>query len=214
MDGGVIVGYLVAYLTGKAKQLADKAVDGLLERLYAKVASTLRGTPSIRNLEDDPSNDQAQADLSEALSTVTKSNEALSAELQQIVDELNRKGAQQLIVSAPVHGQVFQQVTAQQGSIVGSIGRDINIYQHPDSTYLEALSNAGWLVKLIMAAGIGSCLVGLGISVFSFLSWNPSFGDRNFGNFPPGTILGFALFFAGMMLMIIAKMSLLMRRKR
>lgn len=214
MDGGVIVGYLVAYLTGKAKHLADRVVDELLERVYAKLASALRGDPSFRHLEDNPSDDQAQADVTQSLAAAVASNEQLTGELRQLIDELDRRGAQKLIVSAPVHGQVFQQVTAQNGSIVGSIGRDVNIYQDAEAKILTELSNAGRFVKLLTVLGIVSSLTGFGIILYSGFSWHPRLGDPNFGNFPPGIVLGFGLFFAGIVLMIITRMAVLLRRRR
>lgn len=213
MDAGLVVGYLVAFLSGKAKKLADKAVDELLERLYGKVASKLRADPAMRELEDDASNDAAQAAVARSLNAVVASNDQLASELQQLVKDLDQRGAQQLIVGAPVHGHIFQNVTAQQGSIVGSIGRDVHIYQDSGSAEISALRNAGCATKTSMILGVLLALAGMGLGIFSVFTWNPQFGSSDFGQFPPGAMLGFGLFFAGFVLIAITKMIVTLRRR-
>lgn len=166
MDAGVVVGYLVSYLTGKAKDLADQAVDGLLERLYAKVAVRLRDDPAMGRLEQDPADDQAQADLLQSLSQLATANEDAAVELRGLLGELEQAGGQQLLVDAPVHGQVFQQVTASHGSVVGSIGRDVNIYQDPQAHAAQNLRNSPRWVKTFMVLGaLLFLVVGPGILV-------------------------------------------------
>lgn len=214
MDVGVVVGYLVAFLAGKAKRLADRAVDDLLERLYGKVASKLRGDPSMRQLEDDPSDDRAQANLVKSLSSLTASNDQLAEDLRRLVVELDRRGAKQLIVSAPVHGQVFQNVTAEHGSIVGSIGRDVNIYQDAHASELAQLRSAGFLIKALVGLGVFFALSGFGVFFYALFTWNPRPGTPQFGQFPPGSVLGFGLIFAGIVLGAVAKMILVFRRRR
>ena len=51
MDIGLIVGYLVSYLAGKAKQIGDSALDALLQQLYQKVAGALLQDSSLRKLK-------------------------------------------------------------------------------------------------------------------------------------------------------------------
>lgn len=210
MDIGVVVAYLVSFLSGKAKSVANRVVDELLEKLYAKVAIKLRGDSSLRRLEDNPSDDQAQADVVKSLSAIAGSNEQLARELSQLLSELDRHGAQKLIVAAPVHGQVFQQVTADHGSIVGSIGRDVNItYQDSRSRELDELRKAGWFSKILIVLGPLMCLAGLGMSVYSFFTveLKPGVG------FPPMTQLGFGIFFAGLVLIFLSRLSLMLRKK-
>jgi hypothetical protein len=214
VDVGVVVGYLVAFLSGKAKRLADRAVDDLLERLYGKVASKLRSDPAMRQLEDDPSNDQAQASVVESLSAMAASNEQLTSELRQLVTELDRRGAQQLIISAPVHGQVFQNVTAQHGSIVGSIGRDVHIYQDAHAREAAELRSAGCLTKSLLVVGILLAFSGLGIFLYGFFTWNPRPGDPNFGGVPPAFAVAFGVFFTGFVLIGVSRMILGLRRRR
>jgi len=214
MDAGVIVGYLVAFLSGKAKKFADRAVDGLLEQLYGKVAARLRGDSAMRRLEADPSDDQAQADVVQSLSALAGSNKELAGELRRVVAELDRRGAQKIIVSAPVHGSIFQNVTAREGSVVGNIGRDVNIYQGGQAQGIEALRNAGCLTKTVFV--LGMILVFAGFAVFGFTLFTdmPRPGDRNFGSFPPGVMLGGGMFFIGIVLLAFSQVSAALRKRR
>lgn len=153
MDLGVVVGYLVSYLSGKAKEIGDRTIEELLERLYAKIATSLRRHPAVRRLEEDPSDDRAQAELLDVLSKKMASSDSLARELSDLVLQLRNRKAERLIIDAPVDGQVFQEVTASRGSIVGSIGRDVNIYQ--------SLDNGGARERVVQSAIKGAVVVGI-----------------------------------------------------
>lgn len=213
MDFGVAVGYLVAYLSGKAKRLADQAVNDLLERLYAKVALKLRHDPAMQRLEDDPSDDRAQADVVRSLSALAASGDQVVDDLRRLVAELDRREAQKLVVAAPVYGQVFQQVTASQGSIVGSIGRDVNIFQDLEAHALNQLREAALWVKALVALGTCLAFVGLGIFFVTMFTHNPQPGDPDFADMPLGVPLAFGTFFTGLVLAGIASMTVSLRRR-
>ena len=216
MDIGLIVGYLVSYLAGKAKQIGDSALDALLQQLYQKVAGALLQDSSLRKLKAEPSNESAQAELSEKLAVLVSSNQQLARDLEAVVSELNERGAQQSLVSAPIHGQAFQQVSANQGSIVGNIGGNVNIINSPPFPSLDIASRAR-LSRMFRAPGpVGKAymilcglLVGGGfLTAATTLVFSDARPDVGF----PGTLkVGFFMFFLGVVLstvgMVIAGLS-------
>lgn len=198
----MVVGYVVSYLSGKGRKLADRAVDQLLERLYSEVAANLPGDPAVHRLEQDPGDDRAQAQLVDSLARATESNEVLAAVLEGLVERLGDHGAAELLIDAPVHGQVFQQVSASHGSVVGSIAGDVTIYH--GSSADRRWQHAPTSVKVLAGIGMLLAVVGMGIFFVTLFTHDPDFGDPDFGRIPPGVPVAFGVFFTGFVLAGIA----------
>jgi|GEM_PF-3139435 len=195
MDGGMIVGYLVAFLLGGAKRFADSKLDGMLKRLYERVKSEFRNDPALAQVEKNPRNEAAQQWLRSQLEEAAARDVALREELAGLQRALQQQ-APNLLVYAPGADTV---VGVNSGYFVG---RDVIIHNPPFPGGLDSRAPA-W-VKGLYVLGVLLCLGGLGLFFFTMFSEQPDFSDPNFGVLPAGIPAAFSVFFAGFFLIAIA----------
>lgn len=192
IDAGVIVGYLVA---AAGKQVADRAIGALLDRLAARVSQRLGRAP-LDALILNPDDPKVRAYLAEAIRRATAADPEFAGDLRRTQAELDRRGARYLIgdISAP-HGQVAV------GNNPVAIGNLYATISRADEERATARKAPGWTVGLSVF-GFLLCLAGMGLLGYTALTWDPPVGSPDFTTTPDGIKAGFAIFFGGMVVAI------------
>jgi hypothetical protein len=191
VDGGLVVGYLVAALLRAGRRQIDRTVDSLLDRLIAIVARRL-GKGHIDRLADDPRDASAQREVGLVIDGAVSANSAFANELARVIAELDRRRGRQLV------NQVYAHINVQAFDHGIAVGRDFNYFHTPDpSDY----SGAPFWVKLCIAVGAILAAAGLFIFGYTLFTGIPDLGDPDFGRMPPGFPLAFGVFFAGFVIL-------------
>jgi hypothetical protein len=205
MDGGIVVGYVTAWLFRGARQLADSAVESLLDRLARLVERRLGHRP-IDALEQRPHDAETRNRVGASVAEQARRDPTFARELSQLVAELDRRGARQIInqVNAQVNLQAFDH-----GIVVG---RDYNVVDVPDPS---DLSGAPVWVKLFLALGAAVCVTGLFIFGYTMFTDTPDLSDpSSFGDVPRGIPLAAGVFFAGFLITGIGTFGRAMSKRR
>jgi hypothetical protein len=191
-DGGVIVGYLAAAM---GKQVADRAINALLNRLAALVSQWL-GYASLNDLGRRPDDPRVRARVDRAIRSAAAADAEFAYDLSRAQEELDRRGARYLIgdIYAP-HGQVAV------GHSPIAIGQIYAPYRHPG----DIRDAPGWAKGLVV---IGSllCVASIGLFGYTMFTNQPQLGDPDFGSFPEGIKTAGAIFFVGFVLAAIGSM--------
>jgi hypothetical protein len=204
VDPGIIVGYLVAKLMGRAGRFADHQVDRLLDRLYGAVWHRLGGDKALQRLVSDPSNDVAQDWARSSIENWARSDYQFREELTRLQRQLQQR-APDLLVYAPGAETV---VGINQGYMIHG---PVTIHQGPRDP--NDWSDATATVKVLATLGIMLCLAGMGLFGWVFFSDQPGPGEPGFAETPEGFALAGGVFFAGFVLAAIASVAHGMRRR-
>jgi hypothetical protein len=204
VDAGLVVGYLVAKLLGRAARFADAKVDKLLDSLYERVWRKVGGDKALDRLARDPQNDVAQEWAKSSIQQAATADPAFEQELARLQAELQR-AAPDLLVYAPGAGTG---VGVNSGYLIqGPV--TIHNYGDDDTDW----SDAGTGVKILGVIAVLLCVAGLGLFGYTAFTHDPQFGDPNFGDPPPGIGVAAAVFFAGFVLAIVAGIANAFRRR-
>lgn len=121
IDGGVVVGFLIAYLTRKATVIGDRVeedIDGKLEELYNAVKRRFSGSAALNELELRPKEretEPAQTELARAITIGAENDPAFGQELHRLLQDLDLQELAKPTQSATaVRDQV---ITADRGSV-------------------------------------------------------------------------------------------------
>jgi hypothetical protein len=205
VDGGLLVGYLTAYIMRGTRKVADRAFEALLERLATTVEERLGRRP-IEALEQAPGDEWTEAQVGSALEQVTRRDPEFAAKLEQLLSDLDQRGGRTIINQ--VHARTNVQAIG--GGI--AVGRD---YIHaPDP---GDLTDAPEWVKVSMVTGTLVALAGMGIfffTMFAEVMGGPGPGDAGFGETPIGIPIAFGLFFTGFVILAIGALGRSMNKRR
>ena len=151
IDGGIIAGYLAAAVARGGKRLLDTAVNSALDRLAGVVSSRL-GTKVVANLEERPSDPQAQQDVSAAIQAAADRDAGFARELATLQRQLDEAGARPLINevrSVGINAQLFAP-------------GQIHIGDHYESNYSNDYDPGD---EIIIGQGPGRVLAVLGLLI-------------------------------------------------
>jgi len=204
IDGGLIVGYLTAALLRGGQRWADRTIDSLLDRLTDAVTRRL-GKGPVERLAQNPRDATVQREVSLTVEGAIAANKALERELARVVAELDKKGGRRIL------NQVYAQMNVQAFDRGIAVGRDFNYFNAPDP---GDLSRAPLWVKVCFVLGAATCVGGLFLTGYNMFAGFPRPGDPNFGGFPPGTALGFGIFFVGFIITGIGSLGRALSRRR
>ena len=196
IDGGIVVGYLTAYLLRGARALADQAFESLLDRL-AQVIERRLGARPLDQLERNPGDQDTQQRVSQTIQGAMQHDPQFSAEVRALAEQLDRMGGRQII------NQVYAQTNVQafgERAIAATGPVTITDVKVPDPT--DWSDAPGW-VKLFAIVGIILCVVGFLIFGYTLFTDNQSLNDPNFGKMPAGVPLAFGVFFVGFVIAAI-----------
>ena len=202
------LGYLTVRFLRGAGQVANAAVDSLLDRLAGVVASRI-GSQSLDELAAQPRNDETREKIGRNIAARANVDPTFNSALKELVAELDELGGRQLV------NEVYAQYSIQAigaGSIAA--GRDV-IYAPtdvhvPDPTDISGAP--GW-VKLFIGVGFLTCVAGLGIFFYTLFTDMPDLNDPNFGETPSGIPIAFGVFFVGFAIAAIGSIGRAMSRR-
>jgi hypothetical protein len=203
VDPGIIVGYLVAKLMGRAQTFADQQVEKLLDRLFNRVRQRVGDDRALDRLARDPRNEVAQEWARSSIEQAAGSDPTFAAELARLQQQLDQR-APDLLVYAPGAGTV---VGINSGYLIQG---PVTIHQGGDAS---DWSDASASVKVLAVLAIVLCLSGIGLFGYVVFSDQPGPGETGFGEMPEGLALAGGIFFAGFVLAAIASMAHGLRRR-
>jgi hypothetical protein len=91
IDGGIVVGYLTAYLLKGGKRLADRTFEALLDRLVDRVQERLGPRP-VSTLERKPGDTANEALVQDEIDEAMRTDPSFAAELTRLIESLERNG--------------------------------------------------------------------------------------------------------------------------
>jgi hypothetical protein len=204
IDGGVVVGYLTVALARGATRLADRAFDGLLDKLVGEIKRRLGSEPE-ETLMHHPADPVSRQQIARDLQVAMRMDPSFARELEEVVAELDRLGGRNVINN--VNAQLNVQAIG--GGI--AVGGDVTYVDVPDPS---DLSGAPVWVKATIALGLLLAVAGLGIFGYTLFTDMPDLDDPNFGETPEGIPLAAGVFFAGFVLLGIASIGRAFSRRR
>lgn len=96
IDGGVVTGYVLAFLGGAAKRFLDSRIDGGLSSLYDRLVRRL-GERVVRDVANRPGDPRARGRFAQEVEYAASQDPRFAHELAAIVDQLDRAGGRVLI---------------------------------------------------------------------------------------------------------------------
>jgi len=206
IDGGVLAGYLAVAATRAAGRVFDQTVDRLFDRLAQGVARRL-GWQAVDSINANPGDAGLQQRVGRGIDAVARADSQFAAELARLQDRLDREVGRQLINI--VHAQASVQAFGG-GNAYGGHHYQLNV---PDPADLS--KSPAW-VKALIVVGLVVTLVGFGmvlVGIIGFIAAVPGSSPSDHPDF--GVALpGFGVFFAGMVLLMIANLGRALSRRR
>lgn len=194
IDGGIVVGYLTAYLLKGGKRLADRTLESLLDRLVQRVDERLGPRP-LNTLNQKPGDARTEGLVQARIEDAMQADPSFATEMARLIEALDERGGQQFV------NQVYAETNVQAFGGGPAVGRDLIYAPTPDPS---DISDAPAWVKLFAVLGIALCLGGFALFGYTMFTHNPEFGDPNFGEFPPGIARAAVVFFIGFIFLGIA----------
>ena len=194
IDGGIVVGYLTAYLLKGGKRLADSTFDALLDRLVQRVEQRLGPRP-INTLNQSPGDARTEGLVQARIEDAMQADPSFAADLANLIEQLDQRGGQQFV------NQVYAETSVQSFGSGPAVGRDLIYAPTPDPS---DISDAPAWVKLLAVVGTAACLAAFGLFGYTLFTDNPDFDDPSFGEVPAGIARAAVIFFVGFILLAIA----------
>jgi hypothetical protein len=204
IDGGIVVGYLTAYLLKGGKRLADRTFEALLDRLVDRVQERLGPRP-VSTLERKPGDTANEALVQDEIDEAMRTDPSFAAELTRLIESLERRGGRQFV------NQVYAQNNVQ---VIGrglAVGGDFTYAPPPPDP--SDISDAPLWVKAFLVLGTALCLAGLALFGYTLFTHDPEFGDPDFGDTPPGIGRAAVVFFIGFVVVGVAAIGRSMAKR-
>jgi hypothetical protein len=200
LDGGVIVGYLVAALV---KGVAEQSVGSLLRRLTARVRRRMGDGPldDLRRGSGDP---VVREHVAQQIQRVAARDPIFARDLADVQWSLDQSGARYLL--GDVHAYRSQMAVGNNPIAIGSIRTG---YRHPGD-----VRHAPPWAKGLIAVGMLLCIVGVGMFGHTMLTYQPDLSDPDFGRMPDGFGRAAAVFFGGFVLAAVGSLVAALTRDR
>ena len=199
IDGGIVVGYLTAYLLKGGKRLADTAFESLLESLAERVKERLGPAP-LTALNQHPKDPGTEGLVKASIDNAMAADPSFAAQLTGLIQSLNERGGQQFV------NEVYAQTSVQHFGTGPAVGRDF-YYAPPPPDPSDMSGAPGW-VKFFAVLGAVLCLAAF--ALFGYTLFNESQHDLNdppSSGFPPGIAQAAVIFFIGFLFLGVASMG-------